>query len=278
MFLKIEPGNGAVIGAIIAAGISLISAFINIFIVISQSKKQRTAEIITSNRVEWMQKLKDYISEYLSKVRYFYDTTFPENLNEYFGDLGNITAKIELHLNFKGKQDKKIINIIQELNKSLETFLQLKKYNIYSNHEKKKFEGRKKLIQFYFYKDKDLEMTKKTLANVLIKNKIIFKSEKEFKQYIKDIVQKEDFGKLGFDICNELASYINNDIKKCVKKVKYSSQLIMLLTQVYLKTEWERVKVESKKGDASKFNFDEKYNEIKQTVKDKISELEKLVE
>jgi len=44
------------------------------------AKKNRLTDVITSNRVEWMQKLKDYISKYESMVSYYYDKQIPQDI------------------------------------------------------------------------------------------------------------------------------------------------------------------------------------------------------
>lgn len=183
------------ISLFVAGIVTFISAIINIFVVRGQSKKQRTAEIITNNRVEWMQELKKWTSEYISYIEYNYNKTSPEDIDKYLKDVLEISTRINLHLNLKGKQDREIIDKIKELNKSLEEILKLTE--------------------------------KRSL----------------------------DQGNVNSDELNQK-----------IKKTREDSNSLLRLVKIYLKVEWERVKVEARYGVFSKFDFDSEYKKTRDEV------------
>ncbi|APC79862.1 TPA: hypothetical protein ACXDAZ_000517 [Clostridium botulinum] len=265
---------GTIVVAVITGIITLIGVIINIILIKSQSKKQRTAEIITRNRVEWMQELKKYVSEYNSLVCYYYDKKIPDNLNDYFEKINNSTSKIKLHLNLKGIHDKKIKQIIEDLNSSLERFLQLTKYKETCNpNTNKKMHMPKELIEFYFNQYPNIGF--KAHKEIFKEDKVYLMTEAELKQYLIDNKNNESTVMTRF--ISYVVKCIDEDLNKCVDKMKYSPKLIILLTQIYLKTEWERVKIEAEKGNKATFKFDKVYNEIIEQVQDEIDELERLI-
>ena len=162
------------VGAILAAIVSFVSIITNVVFIQAQSKKQRTAEIITNNRVEWMQELKKWTSEYISYIESDYDKISSEDIDKYLKDTIEISTRINLHLNLKGKQDKEIMNVIEEINLSFE----------------KKPQPTKDKESIYY------------------------------------------------------------------DEIKRATHLLQLLVKIYLKIEWERVKVEAENGKFSSFNFD----------------------
>lgn len=269
-----EPNeiNATIIAAVITGMITLIGVMINIILIKSQSKKQRTAEIITRNRVEWMQKLKEYISEYNSLVCYYYDKEIPNNLSDYLSKINNATSKIELHLNLNGSQDKKILQIIKDLNSSLERFLQLTKYKKTCNSNGK-MQMPKELIEFFL--DNYSEIGFKAAEQVYKKDKVNLTGENEIKKYLINVMKNKD--ETAEKFIPEVINFIDEDLKKCTNKIQYSPKLIILLTQIYLKTEWERVKIEAEKGNKATFKFDKVYNEITERVQNEIDELERLI-
>ncbi|MCR3758168.1 hypothetical protein KYB31_04040 [Clostridium felsineum] len=260
-----------VVAALITSSGALIGIIINIFINLSQSKKQRRAEIITSNRVEWMQKLKEYICEYVGMTTYYYDKQIPENSNQFLERLYLMTAKIKLHLNFNDKRDEEIIKTIEILNNAYEDFLQLKKHeNVFSDDKNKKHEDCKKLIEFYLYKYPE-EIGKCIGKKIVDKSQIDINNKEECKKFYMDLMSNED--EYYEKISKEIIKYVNLDIKSNCEKIKKLSKLIILLSQVYLKTEWERVKIEAEGKKIRKKGYNKKYNGIRNSVKFKIEKI-----
>lgn len=110
--------------SIIAAIVGILGIMINIRL----SKKQRTAQFISQNRIEWIKTFKDYMTEYIDKMGYFYDKSIPDDIPQYMQDIYKTTAKIKLHLNFQDEYDKEILNEMDILNLSCEKFMQFVKY------------------------------------------------------------------------------------------------------------------------------------------------------
>ena len=87
------------------------------------AKKQRTADIVTKNRMEWIQYLRSTISDYYSNVKLCEDKQIPADASEYLRTLYICESKVKFQLNFFGKYDKLIIYYVSELNKSYDAFL-----------------------------------------------------------------------------------------------------------------------------------------------------------
>ncbi|MBI6873435.1 hypothetical protein [Clostridium aciditolerans] len=162
---------------------TLLLGIITVYYSNKNTSNNRVGEFISKNRIEWMQSLKAYISEYVSLVRYLIDECPPNVEGDYINKLTTLSCRIELHLNFKGKADNELI--------------------------------------------------------AAIKN-----------------VEQCWIGKLSGDD--------NDDIREA------TIGTLILLTQIYLKTEWERVKVEIEFGPKHKFDFDREYEKLKNTVNSKI--------
>lgn len=276
MYTEFIKAYYVIIGATITSVCALIGIIINIVINLGQSKKQRTAEIITTNRVEWMQKLKDYVSEYIGMVEFYYDKPIPNDLNLYLSQLYCITTKIKLHLNFNGKQDKEIISKIQLLNESYEKIFQLSKnQNIFSDNEGLKKEALQKIIDYY------LEMHEKEMGqdiglNILKEANIDINNIEQCKKFYNKYIENNK--KYQEKIPDKLLEYIDSDMRGCMNKIESLSELITLLLQIYLKTEWERVKIESKAGNSNKFNFNKRYEKIRKNVQGEIDSLMKKID
>ena len=63
---------------------------------------------------------------------------------------------------------------------------------------------------------------------------------------------------------------IQLDLKLELQNIKYLSELIEIFYKIYLKCEWERVKVEAKNGIKCKYDFDKEFEEIENNMSDDI--------
>lgn len=169
-------------------------------------KKNSFNNIVSTNRVEWMQKLKSLVSEYTSKIAFNELREFPVSESKLYDEIVKTSTAIKLHLNFHGKADKEIIGLIDEANKSFEQLLLLIKKS----------------------KSGEVVITKKVIANL--------------------------------DGSSEIHS----------KRLRQSESLLVILVQIYLKVEWERVKFEAGNDKIDKFDFDSKYLEYKKDCAIKI--------
>lgn len=172
--------------AIISASVSFIMIIFNFY----QDRKKRQKDIVTSNRVIWMENLRNNIAESVKIVHSFINSDYSDSglLNEYV----RILNIISLLLNFRGKFDEEFRTILKREYKALRRLQQEECAGVYQNTEK---------IVEYIYKNEEF--------------KILFSS-------------------------------------------------------IYLKCEWERVKVFSKKGEDSKFNFELEFKKYTDTDETKV--------
>lgn len=172
----------------------ILQAKINSKTVIEQSRSQRNIETITKNRIEWMQTLKEYISEYVAIVENYIICDQVSDFVKRFMKISIIATKINLHLNFIGIKDKEILDKIN-------------------------------------------------LINGLILKIYKFDTVSDKRECLKEI---------------------------CLNEIK----LLIIYIQIYLKTEWERVKFESENGNANKFNFNEEFDKYKAKKSQDIKKIE----
>lgn len=250
--------------AILALLVSLIVSIGTMVITNIIAKKSRLADVVTTNRVEWMQKLKEYISKYSSMICYYYEKKFPADTSEFISNLYELTAQIKLHLNYKGNADVEITDLIDEINVAFQKMLFLRN----SMKDSKNYIISQEVISFYHYQYPDL-------FNLLYKQVL-----EDYHVDIKDVSSihnmieelKSDPGKLKKILFHQV-EIIDADMKAQVKKIKQGHDILMILTQVYLKTEWERVKVEAKSGDISEYDFDKHFKENKKGKEIELSRL-----
>ena len=247
-----------IVVVIITSIVTIKQSKANSKIIIDQSKSQRSIDTVTKNRIEWIQTLKEYMSEYIGLAKYNPFKNPPRDLGDFLEKLNKITSKIELHLNFDGDADKEIIKEIKRMNDALEIF----------------FIGFKTTS-----KDEVISNDLKIFLIDEYGENLYFKIKDAVKEY--GISNKEEFILYCYDILNEeinpdkfILDQMNKFIKSTVlfsgKIIKYLPELIELLTQIYLKTEWERIKVESSEGDVNKFDFNTLYYEYKKQVDGRI--------
>ena len=87
-----------------------------------QTKCQRNFESITKNRIEEIQRLRQYMSEYITFTSYYETKKIPEDLNLYLEKLNDLKSKVKLHLNFIGDADSEILKNMEDLNIALGDF------------------------------------------------------------------------------------------------------------------------------------------------------------
>lgn len=214
-------------------------------------------DIVSKNRVEWMQKLKSLVSEYSSKIAYNELRQIPKNEATLYDDIINTSTAIKLHLNFKGKADKEILDLIEKTNSEFEKMLLFKKglnnKEIYSvqrlmncclNGKTKQLE-REILCVFEKAKSKPIPQD--------------FDMEKEL---INLLIDDGDYG-LKVMISEKINTFLNKELLLMIKTLKNSEKLLIILVQIYLKVEWERVKFEARNDKKEKFDFETQYKEYK---------------
>lgn len=196
----------------IAPIVAALVAVIGVKNTLKDNAKTRRTDVITQNRIKWMQEFKEYISEYIALCKYLLKNTIEEDqIKEYYLKIQYSYSKLIIHLNFKGEQDKEILNIMNDINQDI----------------------------FYAAGCSELKM--------------------EDSKSSESPQPKIDFKANMYDI-------------HIYKLVGEGIQLLSLLTQVYLKSEWERIKEEASDGNKT---FDQIYSGIvnEEETKKKIQEL-----
>lgn len=211
---------------------TIISVIVSGLISFKVAKSQRVIEIITTNRVKWIQEVKELFSEYFLYTQYYDTKKLPEDNFENLNKLNEITNKIKLQLNLKGPKDRKIINLISELN------LAYAKLNFINPD------------------------------NTYIRDKITREISLEYVNRFMD--------NLDYENCEEsrLKEAVASDVKSALRIIMNQKDLIEIYVKIYLKCEWERVKLEARKGINTKYDFEKKYTKIEEYMKTEIEEIE----
>lgn len=116
------------VGTIIASTIAALASLVGLFVGLCRQKRSDYLNIVSSNRVEWIQKLKKLISDYCEMMdKYQWNSEKPNRESIY-----KATAVIKLHLNFKGAPDRTILQMIRRINN---IYLGEEEYHLKNQHE-----------------------------------------------------------------------------------------------------------------------------------------------
>lgn len=225
------------------------------------NQKERINTYISDNRVAWMQSMKKYITEYLDEI-YKYNSNESKEFDIYFQKIKSKTVQIKLHLNYLGNADKNILKEISALNRILEL---------------KYMEDKIKSIYPY---DDGITVTEEVIQETIMSLRKL--------EYYYLLIDGNAFH-ADFDIWRQLIENYNStrfDIKNIYLKeiIRFNEilalkpQVIIIYAEVYLKTEWERVKYEIENGNHNIYKFDDKYSENLEKVQNKIDNIEKFLE
>lgn len=236
--------NGTVLAAIITAIIGLFS----LMYTMRNNRKTLFVNSITSERVKWMGQLKEYVAEFISLASFYNEKPVLEDAKEkgeYLDKVLHARAKIKLHLNYRGDEDKEIMKLVDKMSsnimKTYDALALLRKSDkekvayVLENHkeqlDKRIFSKMDKIIE------EDIKSQNHPDANSFYKiaTDIIRKSQNEEIEIFNDRFKKE---------FSQLKSELQNN-----------SDILLQLTQKYLKEEWNRVKKEAEKGNISKGFF-----------------------
>ncbi len=214
------------IGFIITIGLGIV----NILISNRNNNKSRYVNAVTSERIKWIDELKELLSEFVSLTKYHDNKAILEgrDYQNHFEKLYYLQSKIKLHLNYLDKRDERINTLIEEI---------INKYlGLYEMKDLLKTEKENRLANL------DRRTSDKLILKVLKNQKINFMNLKQeigateprfeevFKQAIKEI-NNELKTKYGYKGIQDL---INNTNK------------LVEISRQYIKEEWEKVKEEAK--------------------------------
>lgn len=225
------------LGTIVTLIATIVSSIISGLITLVVARNKREIEIVTANRVQWITEIKKLFSEYLNYTKFYPLKNIPKDSSKWIEDLNLITKKISIQMNPIGKKDEDIINLIRELNKAYEKMLTA---------------------------DSDLVDSEEINDKVKENIDLYLKIENSVDNCINDIClnKYKDIKKYSYDYYVLAKSIIIEDLKISSKISMYLSELIEIHIKIYLKCEWERIKIESKKGFRKKYDFDKEYEKI----------------
>ncbi|MCY8842454.1 hypothetical protein [Bacillus atrophaeus] len=107
-----ETKDYITIGSIL---VTLIIGILSLVFTIRNSRKTLFVNAVTSERVKWMAKIRELMSEFLSITRYYEGKELLKDKAKYFERLYHLQSNIELHLNNTDKEDKEINDIVNEI-------------------------------------------------------------------------------------------------------------------------------------------------------------------
>lgn len=233
--------------------LSILGSTTAIIVSVVMAKKQRTADIVTKNRMEWIQELRNSVSSYYAKVKLFEDKQTPKDISSFMNELYILESKIRLQLNCFGEYDKQIVNFICLVNSSYDAILHK---SLLTKKIKEPLKLSAEMLEYIqTYKPSLLNnITSQKVSKYNLKSLIEEKKFEEFARTINDPSFIEESVK-------ELILMESHFINDCCKIVRNLPELILIYTEVYLKVEWERVKKESQKGNIKNFDFDKNFKE-----------------
>ncbi|WP_217560143.1 hypothetical protein [Paenibacillus sp. GbtcB18] len=222
--------------AIIVAVIALCGVIITVIFNISNTRKQLFINTVTSSRIKWMGELKELVTEFVTLVSFhdFKNVEVGEHRARHLDKVISTKIRIKLQLNYRGTKDKEIINVIERL--------QVNYFDLYSKFTLIEKTSEEREISFLGSNQK--MMLKELESRV---HELDGKSGKELDDAIKE---------LSIDVYNKQVKTLNKEFLKNLTNTKIDiindTEKLVILTQEYLKEEWNRVKAEADNGNLSR--------------------------
>jgi|GEM_PF-4086063 len=250
-----EIGNNIESGTLLLSFLAFILSVFTLYQSYMNSKKGRITEFISSNRVQWMQTLKKIIAEYFQTINKF-DGISNELYKNYLQEIQEKTNLLKLHLNYLGDADKNILNEVSALNRIIEL-------NIIQDD----------IIKNLDSDDEDLSVNAIKSLRALESRYIVTKGDA---LYVEEAQWKQLLDNIG-DTQVNLKNIYFDELQGVNEILQFKPLLITIYAEVYLKTEWERVKYEIAESNHKKFNFNEKYNNNLKEIQEQITAISKFI-
>lgn len=246
----------------------LASAFA-IVISLQLAKKQRTADIITKNRMEWIQEFRSLFGEYYKNVAFYEDKQIPQDIDQHMNMIYLLEGKLKLHLNCFGAYDSIILMYMKLLNSKYEALLY--RFRLMKK-TKDKLKISADMLEYIHRTCPDIisALNKDVIAKYGLDE---MKSKNDYSK-LTELLNSSDFQEENVKRSLELESQFS---KTCAAAVRYLPELILIYVQIYLKVEWDRVKHEAKKGKSKGFNFDAAYEKYLKKRTEEINKLRRLL-
>lgn len=210
---------------------------INFFNLLNINKRTVYVNTITTERVKWMGKLRELLSEYLSLSTYYSSKPIfeGEELNKFLERLIYLSQNIKLHLNHIDQRDEEINNLIQKINNLI--------FGVYSMS---------KIIKL-----PDNERVSAYINEFNNNNEIFNAVVSSMDQELIDIFLYHPDKLKDDSIKMKVAEFLHNSLQEHAKNnfgIKNKEELMRMTNElvnhgrIYLKNEWEKVKMEAQKG------------------------------
>lgn len=226
---------------IIAAIIALFGVVITIIFNFSNIRKQLFINTVTSSRIKWMGELKELVTEFVTLVS-FHDLKNVEtgkHRGKHLDKIISTKIRIKLQLNYQGKKDKEIIEVLERL--------QVNYFELYSKIASMEKPPNDRTINFLGSKQNNIL---KELEDRV--HELNGKSGIELADAIKE---------LSINVYSKHAEAFNKEFLETLKNTKddiiNDNEKLVILTQQYLKEEWNRVKNEADNGNLSRHTWKE---------------------
>lgn len=211
------------LGVLLTFGVSVFSLYFSV----RNNKAVHYVDSVTKGRVEWIQKLKEYVSDFLKATVYMSNIRFNEeyNVEEHIGEIERIKSIIILHVN--GDMDEKIIRILNNIQNGYVDLLYLNSFT-QENWENKDKKEVFRCLEYVIKNDrlKDLlscDMSPLLLSETTLLTKYnIINNNKEY--FTKKVIER-------ISLIEEMLEVQKDELIKVVR--------------IYTKIEWNRVKKEA---------------------------------
>lgn len=237
------------IGVILTFIVGIISLGVSIY----SARQGNYIDTVSQKRVEWIYKFREYYSELVELVHsneYKQYVSDSKLMSDHFDNLNKLVTKIELHLNFKGQIDHKIIVLVKKiaLFENIKYFYRT--YSEYIDDYESIKKDDYKLIRdldedeiVYDEEIKDLIERHKEMKEFIAKNSIMSKYVSQ------NYLEGEKLDELDNKSWLEYSEFYINIIGLGIdidKKLDDAFEKLLREIKVYLKFEWNRVKFEAR--------------------------------
>lgn len=223
-----------------------------------QSRKNNYVNSITKYRVEWINTLRNYVSEFKTlsnKTQLISISKANVDKKPYRREIERITSLIKMHLNFLGKIDKEIIIEMEELKLLINSYILLSHYRNMSEKNNTGWDLKDVWDRktFGYILDignciEGLDIDKLNNLNIIQQKKLILENN------VNDLIVLQ----------NKLFENIDNILEKILEEFDIKNNEIDRLFQIYLKAEWTRCKKETRLWPFNKYNEDKIICKLKQ--------------
>jgi hypothetical protein len=237
IFIKDNSNIITLLGICLTFSVSIISMYFTI----RNNKAIHYVNAITKNRVEWLYKLKEYISEFSSVTMLEMADLYAKDVKDrelHFSTIEKLRNLIYMHLNFKDDIDNKIINSIDQI--------------ITAHNEAYQ------LSQLYYEKGqvKEINLSAAHFAIYPVVKRIAcsyFHIQDEGDEGENECIDKFYEIKDNELMLAEFMMYFYNETGKIFSRINSLRDILIGHVRIYLKFEWNRIKIEAKGKKYTKY-------------------------